>query len=298
MDREATSEDVSAPDARRPRRSLAQKLSDSRKLSYAQTFDSWYRSATIRAIEWMTGKIKIVRLYQKFMREGDRQDQGFWTSVLDTMGIEVTTPEEQFANIPRTGPVVVVGNHPHGLVDGIVFAELIGRVRTDYKVLTRALLTEIHEYAASFMISVPFPHDAEAQRKMITMRNEAMAQLKDGGVIALFPSGVVASSETASGPAIEQEWNVFTAKMIKRSGATIVPIFFPGSNSRAYQIANRISPTLRQSLLLHEIAHACDKPQRPVIGRAIRPEDWADKADDPRGFMRWLRAHTLALAEG
>lgn len=250
---------------------------------------------TIRTIEWMTGKLKIMRLYQKFMREANQQDQSFWRSVLDTMSIEVTTPQKQFANIPRSGPVVVVGNHPHGLVDGIVFAELIGRVRTDYKVLTRSLLTDINEYAASFMISVPFPHDADAQSKMIEMRTQAMAQLKAGGVIALFPSGVVASARSMMGPVVEEEWNVFTAKMIRRSGATVVPIYFPGSNSRAYQIANRLSPTLRQSLLLHEIAHACGKQQHPIIGPAITPDDWADKADDPRRFMSWLRDLTLSL---
>jgi putative hemolysin len=68
------------------------------------------------------------------------------------------------------------------------------------------------------------------------------------------------------GPAIEGEWNVFTAKMIRKSGATIVPFYFTGSNSRWYQIANQISPVLRQGLLIHEVVHAFDKPQAPVIG--------------------------------
>ena len=124
-----------------------------------------------------------------------------------------------------------------------------------------------------------------------------MGHLKEGGVVCLFPSGVVASSETWWGPAVEAEWNVFTAKMIRRSGARVVPVHFSGHNSRWYQIANKISPTLRQGLLIHEIVHAFDKPQRPVIGRPIPPSEWEDKAGDPRKFMAWLRDHTLSLKD-
>ena len=115
--------------------------------------------------------------------------------------------------------------------------------------------------------------------------------------MALFPSGVVATSETYFGPAIEEEWNVFTAKMIRRSGAQVVPMKFPGQNSRAYQIANKLSPMLRQGLLLHEIVHSCNKPQDPIVGHPVLQSEIDARADDPRGFMAWLRALTLDLKD-
>ena len=187
------------------------------------------------------------------------------------MGIALRTPPEQIARIPKTGPVIVVANHPHGLVDGMVLAELIGRVRTDYRILTRSLLTGVSEVDA-FMIPVPFPHEADSREQSLEMRRAAMQVLEAGGVIVLFPSGVVASSKTLFGPAQEAAWNPFTARMIQRSGATVVPVHFPGQNSRAYQIANRLSPTLRQGLLIHEVIHACNRPQAPVVGAPIPPE--------------------------
>jgi hypothetical protein len=79
-----------------------------------------------------------------------------------------------------------------------------------------------------------------------------------------------------SDPAIEGEWNVFTAKMIRKSGATIVPFCFTGANSRWYQIANQISPVLRQGLLIHEVVHSFDKPQAPDHRTPIRPDEWAE----------------------
>lgn len=270
---------------------------DRRSLTYANTFDSPATAFTIRAIEWFTGKLKILRMIRAFERKGAPSGQAFWRAALDTMGIDLLTPQEQIDLIPRTGPVVVVANHPHGLVDGMILADLIGRRRTDYKILTRALLTGIDEVAASYMISVPFPHEPDAQRKSVAMRASAMAHLKEGGLISVFPSGVVASSDTMFGPVLEREWAVFTAQMIRRSGAQVVPIFFPGSNSRVYQMANRISPTLRQSFLLHEVIKSCNKPQNPVVGPPISADRMTMLESDPRGFMAWLRDHTLALEE-
>ena len=81
------------------------------------------------------------------------------------------------------------------------------------------------------------------------------------------------------------------------SGAQVVPVYFPGTNSRWYQMANRLSPTLRQGLLLHEVVRSCNTPQRPVVGTPIPPERMRTVKTDPRGFMHWLRAHTLALGD-
>ncbi|PHQ99469.1 MAG: acyltransferase [Marinosulfonomonas sp.] len=245
-------------------------------------------------MEWLTGKIPLLRLIRKFEREGVVSGQAFFTRCLTLMQIDVLTPPAQIAKIPPTGPMIVVANHPHGLVDGLVLAELIGKVRTDYKILTRSLLTGIPEIE-KFMLPVAFPHEENSQRLNINMRKAAMAHLKEGGVIVLFPAGVVASSKTLFGPAIEAEWNPFTAKMIQRSGATVVPIFFPGRNSRTYLIANRISATIRQGLLLHEVAHSLKKPQSPIVGEPIQPDEMNEWSKNPRGFMAWLRDKTLAL---
>ena len=243
----------------------------------------------------MTGKLSVVRMIREFEKRGPYKGGDFWTSALSVLGVTIETPAGQLAKIPTMGPVVVVANHPHGMVDGMVLAALIGRTRKDYKILTRSLLTEIDTVAGQFLIPVPFPHHPDAQQRMVEMRRAAMAHLDAGGVVALFPSGVVATSRSAFGPVIEQEWNVFTAKMIRKSGATVVPCYFSGSNSRWYQIAHQFSATLRQSLLIHEIVRSRNTVFCPVIGDPIPPQEWEGKIDEPRSFMAWLRGQTLAL---
>jgi putative hemolysin len=265
-----------------------------RRLSYAGTFTNPVKAGTIRTIEWLTGKYTLLRLIRQFERSGAPVGQPFWPKAMKTMGIDILTPDDQVARIPRDGPLVVVANHPHGLVDGMVMATLIGRVRTDYKILTRSLLTGIPEIE-EFMVPVPFPHEENSRALGLEMREKAMSQLRDGGVVILFPAGKVASATTWLGPAVEPEWNPFTAKMVLRSGASVLPIMFPGQNTRAYLMANLLSATLRQGLLLHEIKCALNRPQAPVIGHPIPPAELRNWAGDPRGMLAWLRQHTLDL---
>ena len=280
----------------RKRAEAASRKYDMRRLSYAGTFTNPIKANAIRVIEWLTAKLVLLSMIRSFEKAGAPFGPPFWPKALRHMGIRIDTPPDEIARIPATGPLVVVANHPHGLVDGMVMAEMINRVRPDFKILTRSLLTGIPE-VAQFMIPVPFPHEENSRELGLQMRAETMAHLKAGGAIILFPAGRVACSETFFGPAIEQEWNVFTHKMIQKSGAAILPIRFTGHNTRLYQIANKVSATLRQGLLLYEIRKALNRAQRPYIGEPIPASILKHWDNNPRGFLAWLREHTLALSE-
>ena len=267
---------------------------DRRKLSYANTFTNPFQRNTIKTLELLTGKLRLLRKVRQFEKIGIPFGQPFWRQALDLLGIKLLTSKSELSKIPKKGSLIITANHPHGLVDGMVLAELIGKVRTDYKILTRSLLTGVNQID-QFMIPVPFDHEENALQKSLEMRRRAMEHLENGGVIVLFPSGKVASSETMFGKVVEGDWNPFTAKLIQKSGADVLPVFFPGSNSRMYQIANQISATLRQGLLIYEVVHAMNKPQKPMIGNLIKQDEISSWKSDPRGFMKWLREKTIEL---
>ena len=267
---------------------------DRRKLSYANTFTNPFQRNTIKTMELLTGKLRLLRKVRQFEKMGIPFGQPFWHQALDLLGIKLLTSKRELSKIPKEGSLIITANHPHGLVDGMVLAELIGKVRTDYKILTRSLLTGVNQID-QFMIPVPFDHEENALQKSLEMRRRAMEHLENGGVIVLFPSGKVASSETMFGKVVEGDWNPFTAKLIQKSGADVLPVFFPGSNSRIYQIANQISATLRQGLLIYEVVHAMNKPQKPLIGNIIKQDEISSWKSDPRGFMKWLREKTIQL---
>ena len=174
---------------------------DKSRLSYANTFENPLRRVTIQTIEILTARMRLLKKIRHFEANGVPNGQAFWKQALDIMGIKLMTPADQIERIPRTGPLIITANHPHGLIDGMILGELIGTIRTDYKILTRSLLTGITEID-EFMIPVPFPHEENALEKNLWMRKEAMDHLKHDGVIVIFPSGAVASSETMFGPVV------------------------------------------------------------------------------------------------
>ena len=281
-------------DTDRFKQNISSERYDRRRLSYANTFKNPFQKRIIQSIELLTGQLKLLKCVRKFESLGIPYGQPFWSQALDVLDIKLETPQHQWERIPRTGPLVVTANHPHGLIDGIVLAELIGKVRTDYKILTRSLLTGVNQIE-KFMIPVPFPHEEMALEKNLEMRKCAMDHLNNGGCIIIFPSGSVAVSESFWGPVIEQEWNPFTAKLIQRSSAEVLPICFPGANSRSYQIAHQISATLRQGLLIRGVVKAMHKPQSPIVGNLIDREEINKWSGSPRKFMEWLRGTTLGL---
>src|SRR5262249_47782059 len=55
--------------------------------------------------------------------------------------LQVRTEElRSFAEVPTTGPAVVVANHPYGLLDGAVLLCILLKVRSDVRLLVNRLL--------------------------------------------------------------------------------------------------------------------------------------------------------------
>ena len=69
--------------------------------------------------------------------------------------------------------------------------------------------------------------------------------------------------------AYDPRWRNFTARLIKQSNATIVPIYFYGQNSRLFHIASHISQTLRSALLFHEVRRRINTSVPLIIGDPI-----------------------------
>ncbi len=269
------------------------KLYDRSELTYANSFPNFWKRTFIKTVETLTARIPL--LWHMRQWENDlNKDPHFWTSVLNQMSIKVTTPADQMENIPAKGSVVVVCNHPHGLVDGLVLAWLLSKRREDFQIITRALLNGV-DVAAKNLLSVSFPHEEDAVRKNLQTRKDALNSVKDGHCVGVFPAGTVCTSKTAFGPVTEAEWGTFTSKLILHTDAQVVPIFFQGSNSRAFQIANRISDTCRQSLLMYEIKKAFGKDQAPVVGKPIGRDVLDKYKTDAEGLMAFLRQTTLDL---
>ncbi|MGB1864585.1 MAG: lysophospholipid acyltransferase family protein [Candidatus Puniceispirillum sp.] len=205
----------------------------------------------IRSLERATGQPKISRLYFDYVSE-NLHPSHFWSDALDRLGISINLLREQNAQIPKTGRVVAVSNHPYGVIDGLVLCALMAEVREDYKIITHRVLRQAPAVMDK-ILPIDFDETEAALANNLQVRSDAMAHLKNDGAIIIFPAGAISLAPHLFGNAYDLEWKTFAAKLATQKNTTTVPFYFDGRNSVLYQMARRISQTLGYSLMFREI---------------------------------------------
>ncbi|UDL95374.1 lysophospholipid acyltransferase family protein [Lichenihabitans sp. PAMC28606] len=262
--------------------------------SYADPDASAMKRKIIRMVEAATGQRKLKQLYLEHRRY-PVASESFFNSAVRRLALDVQFSPAALASIPKTGPLVVVANHPYGVLDGIVISWLIEKVRNDFLVLTNAVLLRAPE-VQSFVLPVDFSPTEEALQTNLKSRAAARDHLEKGGCVVIFPAGGVSTAPDRLGrhPAIDAPWQPFTSQLVHRGKATVVPICFMGQNSRIFQIASHLSATLRLSLIFREVKNRIGTSMAVAIGAPIPYADLVG-IKDRQTLADALRAKTYAL---
>jgi putative hemolysin len=262
------------------------------RLSYAEPDDPLLKRSLIRTIEWLTGRPHLIRLYRG-VRNGPIAADTFWKRSLDTLGIQLEYNADRLDAIPRTGPLLLIANHPFGVVDGLSLCHFASRLRDRYQMLTNSILCQ-DPLLAPHLLPVDFNETREALRTNIATRNEALRTLEAGGALVIFPGGGISTSQGWFGPATDLPWKRFTSRLVQAARTTVVPFFFHGQNSRLFQIVSQFSLNLRLALLLRE---ACSMKGRTVHVSIGDPIPFADVQHirDRQQLLDALRDRTYAL---
>lgn len=264
--------------------------------SYAEPDDPRLKRFVIRLIERMSGQPYLKWLYEDHLAN-PRPGESFWDAAVRKLELSIVCNGESLARWPKTGPLIVVCNHPFGVLDGVVACHLVAKVREDFRVLTNAVLLRA-EVVREFLLPIDFAETEEAVKTNVQSRAAAKAHLLGGGCLIVFPAGGVSTTPTPwHKRAVDAEWKTFTARLIAQAKAPVASVFFAGQNSRIFQIASHISLTLRLSLLFKEV-HDRIGSEIPVrIGEPVPFENLPSTADRA-AFMRHLREMTYQLGEG
>ena len=249
----------------------------------------------IRVLENATGRLKLIR------RAAGYQDEvaggaDFWSVMVERYGLSLDVIGGTLDNIPAEGPLVVVANHPYGILDGLMLGHVLSaRRQGDFRILAHKIFRKAEDLDR-VILPISFDETKESLALNVETRKTALRYLAEGGAIGVFPGGTVSTSARPFSRPMDPGWRTFTAKMIAKSGATVVPVWFEGANSRLFQVASHLHTTLRMALLIKEFRRRTDEPVRVVIGDAIPDAEIAARARDPKAMMDFLRRRTYALS--
>lgn len=264
-------------------------------LSFASSAQTRAGRLMIRLIENGSGRRALMRR----LRGAERQiaaGQCFWAVMAARFGITLEIAGGALGNIPRRGPVIVVANHPFGILDGLMLGHLLSQRRDDFRVLANDVFRGRDE-VDRVVLPISFARSRAAAGMNLQTRQRALHHLAQGGAIGVFPGGTVSTVATPfARTALDPRWRSFTARMVEQSDAVVLPVFFAGQNARLFQLASHMHPVLRLGLLMRQFHRRCDAPVQIVIGAPIAPGTLAAFRGERRAMMDFLRRATYQLS--
>jgi putative hemolysin len=212
---------------------------------------------------------------------------------LSLLNVHPQVSRRDLALIPKQGPVVAVANHPFGLIEGAILASTLLSVRPDVKIMANHLLASMPETSQMCIFVDPFggEHAARANRKGL---KDAIAWLKMGGLLVVFPAGEVSHLNLKERAITDPEWSHSVARLIRITGSSALPMYFLGANSALFQLLGCLHARVRTALLPHEFFNKNNRDIELRIGAPIAPAKIRAYQDDV-ALIRYLRRRTYLL---
>lgn len=264
------------------------------EISYAHAAQTRAGRVVVRTLENSTGRLGLIKRAKGYEQEiangGD-----FWNIMVQRYGLSLEVMSGTLDNIPKTGPLILIANHPYGILDGLMMGEMLSRTRGDFKIMANDVFQNTSVLKRN-ILPICFEETKAAIQMNLQTRKAALTYLDDGGAIGIFPGGTVSTAARPMGLPLDPSWRAFTARMVAKSNAAVVPIYFDGHTTRLFQLASHVHSTLRLGLLIKEFRKRVDTPVRVAIGRPLDPNALKDCAKDAREMMDFLRRSTYELS--
>jgi putative hemolysin len=265
------------------------------RFTYSHAGQSRFRRGLILTVERLSGREKLQGLYADWARNGRMDGESVFDAALRLLRVEPEiTAADHLARLPATGGLLIVANHPFGILDGLAIGQLGMSLRGNVRILTNSLLCQVPEIAPH-LLPVDFSGTPEARRLTGVTRRRAVELLADGKVVAMFPAGGVATANApVHGRACDAPWHPFLGRLATLPGVTTLPVHFDGQNSRLFQIASHMSYPMRVALIFHETRRRMGQALRFTLGRPVTAEELARLPRDE--VQSALRRVTMDLA--
>ncbi len=214
--------------------------------------------------------------------------------ILEMLSITCDISDSDQARVPADGPLVVVANHPFGAVEGIILASILRSVRDDSKIMANHLLDLFGiEGLNELLIYVdPFGREDSVRPNVKPLR-EAINWVRNGRALGIFPAGEVSHVHSGRPWVRDGQWNDTVARIVRKTEATVLPVYFCGRNSTLFHSLGLLHPKFRTMMLLREAFNKHHRTIEVRIGKPI-PYKRLSKLED-HAMMGYVRLRTYNL---
>ena len=218
----------------------------------------------------------------------------FSRTFLDALHIRIELDGQPRDTIPADGPLIVIANHPLGLLDGMVLDALFRSVRPDVTVMAHSLMAVIPEYRDRWLF-VGRPRSRSKRKLTMRSLRRSLQRLARGGVLVQFPAGRVARFQWRRCAVADRPWSSHIAAVARRTGAPVLPVYLHGPGSWTSQLAGAFLPLLQNVRAVGAVSEYRDRTLRATIGQLIQPVELSGFSTDDEATA-FLRHETEKLA--
>ena len=267
------------------------------ELSYASPADPKLKQWLIRRIERFSGRDYFADYYETWRSDIVGRSSRIMGDMLDLLGISLTVHGQAWPprRVPNT-PLVMIANHPFGIGDGVAILALAEQLGRPFRVMIHKDLMRVPEIQP-YSLPVSFEETREALQTNLETRRQAVRLLKEGVIIVVFPAGGVATAKKGVGRVEDLPWKMFPARMIQAAGASVIPVYFEGQNTRLFHLVSQFSLTMRLSLLIREFRRLVGGTITAHVGNLIEADVLAG-IRDRRQMTDYLFNAVFALQPG
>lgn len=214
----------------------------------------------------------------------------FIEKVLEYFDLDYLVSSRDLENIPPTGRVVVVANHPLGALDALSLIQMISRVRSDIRVVANDLLSAL-EPLGDLLLPVDNLGGGSSRKGI----KQVYAALEREELVIIFPAGEV--SRLRPNGVRDVRWKGGFLQFASRTDAPLLPIFIDARNSPLFYAVSMLYKPVAALLLVGEMFRQHSNTISFRIGELVPAAHLVLEGVRPKARVRMARKHFYRVAQ-
>ncbi len=176
----------------------------------------------------------------------DKQGLDFLNEFFEYLDFSYTMSARDKEKIPAQGKLLIIANHPLGMLDGMVLLKAVKEVRSDVKIVTEDMLWKIENLQS---ILLPFDSVLEDNNPESNY-SDILKSLQNEEAVIVFPASEV--SKMYFKGIQTGKWRKQVFSLAQKSEAPILPIFVKAKNSSFFYFVSFFSRKFATLLIPRE----------------------------------------------